>query len=77
VIDLQMETDDAGLKLLEALRQNPETLNLSVIICSANVALLSTMQEQLTQLGAEAIAKPFQIEHFLQTVKQLLVARPS
>jgi len=71
-----MDVRDAGLLLLQSLRQNPQTLTLSVIICSADLPYLDEHREQVALLGAEAIPKPFEIEHLLETVKRLLAATP-
>ena len=73
VVDMQMETRDAGLKLLESLRQSPQTMRLSVIICSADVIFLDSTNSQIKELGAEVITKPFRIDDFLEIVKQLLL----
>ncbi len=40
ILDMQMEERDAGLQVLEHLRQHPETARISVIICSADVPFL-------------------------------------
>lgn len=76
VIDMQMEARDSGLELLQSLRQHPQTMCLSIIICSADTFCLEQSSDQLLKLGAEIIPKPFDVEHLLQTVKRLLAAAP-
>jgi len=74
IVDMQMEARDAGLVLLQSLRHNLQMMRLSVIICSADHIFLQRNSDEIEQLGAEIISKPFDIEHLLQTVKRLLVA---
>ena len=76
VIDMQMEARDAGLVLLQSLRDSPQTMRLSVIICSADEICLQQNSDQITQLGAQILPKPFDVEHLLDTVKLLLAAAP-
>src|SRR3954453_15104018 len=64
VVDMQMETRDAGLRLLQSLRQNPQTMRLSVIICSADGVYLDSTKQHVSELGAVVLTKPFDIDHF-------------
>ena len=77
VVDMQMETRDAGLRLLQSLRQNPQTMRLSVIICSADAGYLDSTKQHFSELGALVITKPFDIDHFLQNVEKLLMLAQS
>ena len=72
VVDMQMETRDAGLQLLLSLRQNPQTMRLSVVICSADTIFLDTTRDNITELGATILAKPFHLDEVLQTVESLI-----
>jgi CheY-like chemotaxis protein len=74
IVDMQMEVQDAGLRLLESLRQDPLTAALSVVICSADVSYLDICREQLNVYGAEVVAKPFALDHLLETVRRMLPA---
>ena len=65
---------DAGLRLLESLRQDPLTAALSVVVCSADVSYLDICREQLNVYGAEVVAKPFALDHLLETVRRMLPA---
>jgi CheY-like chemotaxis protein len=76
VVDMQMETRDAGLRLLQALRQDPHTMRLSVVICSADTIFLDATRESIVELGATVLPKPFYLDEVLQTVESLLAPRP-
>jgi len=74
ILDMQMETRDAGLQVLEHLRQHPETARVSVIICSADVPFLEAKKNDIIAYGGEIISKPFEIPHLLVTIEKLLMA---
>jgi CheY-like chemotaxis protein len=76
ILDMQMETRDAGLKVLEQLRQHPETARVSVIICSADAPFLEAKKKDITACGGEIVYKPFEIPHLLATIEQVLMATP-
>ena len=72
IVDMQMEAQDAGLRLLETIRANPETSRVAVIVCSADVLFLDAQREHIARHGGETIAKPFEIDHLLATVERLV-----
>jgi len=74
ILDLQMETRDAGLQVLEHLRQHPETARVSIIICSADVPFLDAKKQDITAYGGEIVYKPFEIPRLLATIEKLLMA---
>jgi len=74
IIDMQMEVRDAGLRVLQALRQNPATARIAVIICSADRAFVQAKRQEIATYGAEIIVKPFEITHLVETVSRLLMA---
>jgi CheY-like chemotaxis protein len=76
ILDMQMETRAAGLKVLELLRQHPETARISVIICSADVPFLDAKKQDIIAYGGEIVYKPFEISHLLATIEKLLMAVP-
>lgn len=76
VVDMQMETRDAGLKLLQSLRQSPQTMRLSVVICSADAILLDATRADIIELGATILPKPFRVDDVLQTIESLIAPKP-
>ena len=73
ILDMQMETHDAGLQVLEQLRQHPETARVAVIVCSADVPFLETKKKDITAYDGEIIYKPFEIPHLLAMIEKLLM----
>lgn len=72
VIDLQLETRDAGLGLLRALRADPATAGIAVVICSADSLALHRQGQQLAAHGATVVPKPFQLDRLVAAVARLL-----
>lgn len=73
IADMQMETKDAGLRLLAQLRADPSTSELRVILCSADTLTLSRRSATLTELAATVLPKPFGLDELITAVRQLLV----
>lgn len=70
--DMQMETREAGLRLLERLRADPGTAGVAVIVCSADRDSLARRSEAIRQYGADMLAKPFLVDELLATIRRLL-----
>jgi CheY-like chemotaxis protein len=75
ILDLWMETRDAGWQLLDRLRRDPGTAAVPVLICSADHEGLSEHAERLSADGYTALAKPFDLEDLLAAVSTLLATR--
>jgi CheY-like chemotaxis protein len=74
IVDMQMECKDAGLRLIETVRQDPRTSALSVVVCSADLLYLDSCRERLAGYGAEIVLKPFELDYLLETVRRMLPA---
>lgn len=72
ITDMHMETPDAGLRLLQHLRQRPETAAVSVIICSADETYLTARKQVIERYQAEIVPKPFHIDRLIRVVHRLL-----
>lgn len=62
ILDVWMETRDAGWQLLDHLRRDPRNATVPVIICSADHAGLVAHADTLHARGCSALAKPFDSE---------------
>jgi CheY-like chemotaxis protein len=76
ILDMQMETEDAGLRVLEHLRQHPETAHVSALICSADAYFLKSKEQDILRYGGTLVHKPFNIPYLLETIEQLLSKAP-
>ena len=76
ILDLWMESRDAGLRLLEQLRGDYRTAMVPVLICSADYASLTAHANRLRGSGCGTLAKPFKIDDLFAHVSTLLSASP-
>jgi CheY-like chemotaxis protein len=75
IADLQMETQDAGLRLLARLRADPATAEIGLILCSADTRALEQRRAEVTKFAATVVPKPFELDELVSTVKQRLAGR--
>jgi CheY-like chemotaxis protein len=71
ILDMQMETPDAGLDVLTLLRRDPETADIPVILCSARTDLLADHAERLHGLRCIILEKPFALDELVELVTTL------
>lgn len=59
-------------QLLDHLRADPTTAEIAVLVCSADIDMLTQRTDELRQHGASILLKPFAIDDLLARVHQLL-----
>lgn len=74
ISDVQMETADAGIRLLQHLRQQQQTQRTPVLLYSANTFVARDHGATLVTCRAEFITKPFDLDHLLRHIELLLGA---
>ncbi|MGE5618087.1 MAG: response regulator [Sphingomonadaceae bacterium] len=74
IIDLMMPGMN-GLDLIQALRYNPRTHHLPVLICSAYYGDLRHVTAELRQKNTSCLRKPFQIQELLDLVAHMVATR--
>jgi CheY-like chemotaxis protein len=68
VLDLVMGQEERGWKILELLTLDPETHQIPVILCSADVAKLREAADVLGQHGVRALPKPFDLDDLMKLI---------
>jgi CheY-like chemotaxis protein len=76
ILDIIMETLDTGWRVLDRLKLDPETTNIPVIICSADVHSLRNKADHLLSMGCLVLALPFDIDTMLATIEESLTLSP-
>jgi len=76
VLDVRLP-DVSGWDILQAMRLNPETENIPVLMCSAAVGEMRQLEEQLSAAGVDWLIKPFSIDALLEKVHRLIGDEPS
>jgi len=72
IIDLVMQTQEAGLAVLRAMRMHPDTLHTPVLLMTANLPFVRRRAYEVLALDAEVMAKPFLIDELLSRVTALI-----
>jgi CheY-like chemotaxis protein len=72
VLDLFFEGNLIGWDALQALKLQPATSSIPVVVCSGATKYLDALQPAFSTLGVEVLTKPFQLETLLDVVNQLL-----
>jgi len=75
VLDIHMETPEAGWTLLELLTLDPALAAIPVLVCSADVMALRAKAENLRAHGCDALEKPFDLDDLLEKIRLMLSKR--
>lgn len=75
VLDVRIETPDAGWLALELLRLDPSTAAIPIILCSADGEFLRTKEAQLQAHTVDVLEKPFHIDELLAKIAAYLPPR--
>jgi|GEM_PF-682728 len=72
VLDIRLKQPEGGWAVLEALRADPRTRALPVIVCSADRPFLRRRAAALEEYGCGVLEKPFQIDALYALVAAML-----
>jgi CheY-like chemotaxis protein len=72
VLDIRLEQPEGGWVVLKALRADPRTRRLPVIVCSADQPFLRRRAAELEAYGCAVLEKPFQISRLYALVAMML-----
>lgn len=73
LLDLEAETDPvAGLRVIEALRADPATQEVPIILCTAAPEDIRPLSQRLEDLDVPVLVKPFHIEKLRDVLGQVL-----
>ena len=62
ILDMILETPDAGWQFLQAMKLDPQTNDIPIIVCSGASHLLNLHRERLDQLNCYILPKPFDLD---------------
>jgi len=73
LLDLEAETDPvAGLHVIEALRADPATQEVPIVLCTAAPEDVRPLSKRLEDLEVPVLVKPFHIEKLRDVLRQVL-----
>lgn len=76
ILDVRLEQPEAGLRILQIARQDEETANIPVIVCSADTLFLRRHSAYLAQHASAVLEKPFDLDDMLAAV-EAAIGKPS
>lgn len=71
ILDIRMESPEAGFAVLDLLRLDPTTTHIPVIICTAAIQLIRENEQHLRAKNCEILIKPFDLDDLLDIVKRV------
>jgi DNA-binding response OmpR family regulator len=71
ILDVRLP-DVSGWDILQALKLDPKTSMIPVLVCSAAVQELRALENQLARMGVDVLIKPFAIDTLLTKVEALI-----
>ncbi len=77
ILDLVMETQEAGFNVLREMRETPDTAHIPVLLMTANYQFVRERAAEIHALDAETMVKPFDVGALLDCVVALVrIAEP-
>lgn len=71
ILDIRLP-DVSGWDILQSLKLDAKTSAIPVLVCSAAVQELRSLDAQLGRMGVDVLIKPFAIDTLLDKVRQLI-----
>jgi CheY-like chemotaxis protein len=69
ILDMVLETPDAGWQFLQTLKLDPQTRDIPIIVCSGATHLLKHYRERLDELDCYILPKPFTLDELVAMSK--------
>ena len=76
ILDYMWSADDAGWSMLQMLRMDRDTTTIPIVLCTGAAREVEALNGHLTEIGIKIVLKPFNIDHLLRVVNEVL-RRPS
>jgi response regulator RpfG family c-di-GMP phosphodiesterase len=72
ILDFVFGDQKAGWQMLQMLKMQRSTKTIPVIVCTAALDMVREQEGYLVSQGVHVVFKPFDIDHLMTNVKQLL-----
>lgn len=72
ILDFVFGDQKTGWQMLQILKMDRETATIPVIVCTAALDMVREQEGYLVSQGVHVVFKPFDIDHLLSNVKQML-----
>jgi DNA-binding response OmpR family regulator len=72
ILDLVFGDQRSGWQMLQMLKMKRSTASIPVIVCTAALSMVREQEGYLVSQGVHVVFKPFDIDHLLTNIKQLV-----
>ncbi len=72
ILDLVFGDQRSGWQMLQMLKMKRSTASIPVIVCTAALGMVREQEGYLVSQGVHVVFKPFDIDHLLTNIKQLV-----
>ena len=72
ILDLVFGDQKSGWQMLQMLKMKRSTASIPVIVCTAALGMVREQEGYLVSQGVHVVFKPFDIDHLLTNIKQLV-----
>jgi len=72
ILDLVFGDQKSGWQMLQMLKMKRSTASIPVIVCTAALSMVREQEGYLVSQGVHVVFKPFDIDHLLTNIKQLV-----
>lgn len=72
ILDYMWAEEDAGWSMLEMLRLNRQTSQIPIVLCTGAARAIEELEGHLTEMGVKVVLKPFDIDHLLNVLSEVL-----
>jgi chemosensory pili system protein ChpA (sensor histidine kinase/response regulator) len=72
VLDIRLNDPEAGFKVIDLMRIDPETAHIPLIVCSTATNVIRDNEARLREKQCDILMKPFQIDELLTKVQAII-----
>jgi CheY-like chemotaxis protein len=76
IMDFIIGGEGSGWQLLQAVRMDRRTRDIPIIVCTGAVRQVQELSEHLSEMHVQTLLKPFDIDHLIEMVSDLLTPTP-
>lgn len=69
ILDVMMSEGEGGWRFLQELKNDPETANIPVILCTGASYFLEKHRDQITEFDCRILPKPFDLDEMLRSIQ--------
>jgi DNA-binding response OmpR family regulator len=72
ILDIRINDPEAGFKVIDLVRLDPDTMHIPIIVCSTATQLIRENAARLQEKNCDILMKPFHLDELLMRVQGVL-----